>query len=82
MLAVTASLCYGGEDVGSGGPWLCLWAEISAGPWMVHSNVIEKIKLLAVKMVFWKGKRGKFSPVLTVTAPLCYGGEGVGDNGS
>ena len=59
MLAVTASLCYGGEDVGSGGPWLCLWAEISAGPWMVHSNVIEKIKVLAVKMIYWKGKGGQ-----------------------
>ena len=47
MLAVTASLCYGGEDVGSGGPWLCLWAKISAGPWMVHSNVIEKIKIIS-----------------------------------
>jgi hypothetical protein len=51
-LALTASLCYGGEGVGGGGPWLCLWAEISAGLSMVHSNVIEKNKLLTVKMIF------------------------------
>jgi hypothetical protein len=47
---MSASLCYGG--------WLCLWAEISTGSFMVHSNVIEKIKLLAAKMVFKKGKVG------------------------
>ena len=43
-LVVAASLWYGGEGVGGGGLWLCLWAKISTGPWMVHSNVIEKIK--------------------------------------
>ena len=51
-LALTASLCYGGEGVGGGSPWLCRWAKISAGPSMVHSNVIEKNKLLAVKLIF------------------------------
>ena len=43
-LVVAASLCYGGEGVGGGRLWLCLRAEIPTGPWMVHSNVIGKIK--------------------------------------
>ena len=43
---VAASLWCGGEDVGGGGPWLCLWAKISTGPWMVHSDVIEKIRIV------------------------------------
>ena len=56
---MSASLCYGGEGVGGGGPWLCLWAEISTGPSMVNSDVIEnKIKLLAFKLVNKKGKGG------------------------
>ena len=45
---VTASLCNGGEGISGGGPWLSPWAEISAGLWMVHSNVVEKIKFLDV----------------------------------
>ena len=52
MLAVASSLCYGGESVGNGSSQLCLWAKISTGMWVVFFNVIEKIKLLAVKMVF------------------------------
>ena len=52
MLTVTASLCYGGEGIGGDSLQLCLWDEISTGPWMVNSNVIEKINILAVKMVF------------------------------
>jgi len=55
-LAVTASLCYEGEGIGGGGSRLCLWAEISTGPWLVHSNVIEKIKILVAKMAFRKGE--------------------------
>jgi hypothetical protein len=38
------------RGVGSGSQ-LCLWAKISTVPWMVNSDVIEKIKLLAGKMV-------------------------------
>ena len=51
-LTVTASLCYGREGVGGGDSRFCLWAEISTGPWMVHTNVIEKNKLLAANRVF------------------------------
>jgi hypothetical protein len=39
---VVASLSSVGEGIGGGGLLLCLWAEISMGPWMVHNNVIEK----------------------------------------
>ena len=31
-----------GEGVIGGGLGLCLWAKKSNGPWMVHSNLIEK----------------------------------------
>ena len=46
-LVVAASLCYGGEGIGGCSLWLCLWAEISTGPWMVHSDVIEKIRIIS-----------------------------------
>ena len=51
------------------------------GPWMVHSNVIEKINLAEVKRVSKKGKEGELSPALTVAASLYKGGEGVGGSG-
>ena len=37
---------------------MCLWAEISIGPLMVNSAVIEKNKIISVKMVFRTGKGG------------------------
>jgi hypothetical protein len=36
---------------------LYLWAKISAGPGMVHSDVIEKIKLVAAKNGIYKNER-------------------------
>ena len=48
----TPSLCNQGRGVGGGGLELCLWAEISTGPWMANSDVIEKIKLFAGKMAY------------------------------
>ena len=38
VLAVAASLYCGGGGIGGGSLGLCLWAKISTGPWMVHSN--------------------------------------------
>ena len=76
-LTVTASLCFGGEGVGGSGLRRCLWAKISTGPSMVHSNVIEKIKLLVQKWCLEQGKEDKFSPALTVADSFCYGGGGV-----
>ncbi len=42
VLAVAASLECGGQGVGGDGLGLCLWDEISTGPWMVHSNLSGK----------------------------------------
>jgi hypothetical protein len=67
---VTDSLCYGGGGVGGGGPLLCLWAEISTGPSMVNSNVIEKIKLLAFNLVNSKGKGGANSHLRSLSQLL------------
>ena len=61
-LAVTPSLCSGGQGVGTSVAQLRLWAEISTNPWMVNNHVIEEIKLLAGKIVCRKEKIG---PILT-----------------
>jgi hypothetical protein len=45
---------------------------------MVCSSVIEKLNLLAVKMVLKKEKEGGFLPLLVVTASLDNGGEVFG----
>jgi len=42
VLAVAASLDGVGEGVGGSGSLLCLWAENSSRPWIVHSSAIEK----------------------------------------
>ena len=55
VFAVTASLDCGGSFVGSVGLGLCLWAKISTGLWMMHRNIIEKLYLLAAKVVCKKG---------------------------
>ena len=39
---VTACSDYGGGGTGGGVLGLLLWAEMKTGPWMVHSNLIEK----------------------------------------
>ncbi len=71
MLVVAAFLCYGGDGVGGGGLLLCLWAEIQTGVWMVHSNVIGKIKNISCQHGTNKyERRGTFSPALMVAAFL------------
>ena len=81
-LVVAASLWCGGEDVGGCGPWLCLWAKISTGPWMVHSDVIEKIRIISCQNSRKQYERREtISPVLMVAASLWCGGEGVGGGG-
>ncbi len=75
MLAVAVSPDCGGEGVGGGSLGLCLWAKISTGPWMVQSNLIKKLNLLAVKVVCKKKKGGGSSPALAVTPSCeCRGG--------
>jgi hypothetical protein len=49
---------------------------------MVQSNVIEKIKWVAVKMLSKKGKEGESSPALAVTASLGSVGESNGSGDS
>jgi hypothetical protein len=40
---------------------LCLWAEISTGPWIVHSSVIEKNIIISYENgVGKKERRGDF----------------------
>ena len=78
MLAVTASPKCGGGDMGSGSWGLCLWDEISTGPWMVHSNSIKTINKLASRVVCKNGKEEKLTPTLVVAAsPDCSGGAWV-----
>ena len=67
-LAVAASLESVGEVIGGSGSLLCLWAKISTGPWMVHSSVIEKITVLAVKMV----QKRKQGGILTCAHGHCF----------
>mgnify|MGYP006200892093 CR=1 FL=1 len=45
--AVAAFLDSEGGHIGGGSLGLCLWAKISTGPWMVCTNSIEKVNLLA-----------------------------------
>jgi len=60
-----------------------LRAEISTSPCMMHSNAIEKNKIISCdNVVVKKGKEREFLPVLMVTASLDSGGEGVGGGGS
>ena len=68
-LVVAVSLDSRGEGICGSGLWLCLWAEIFTGPWMVHSSVIEKIKLFAVKMVLEKKKGWN---ILTCACGCCF----------
>ena len=47
VLVVASSLDSGGEGVGGSGSRMCLLTEISTGPCMVCSNVIEKNKIIS-----------------------------------
>ena len=78
---LTSSHDYGGGGVGSGSLGLCLWAKISTGLWMVCSNFIKNIYLLAVKMICKKEMDGEFSPVLAIATSLDRGGGYVDESG-
>ena len=81
-LVVAASLDIGGEIVRGGGLLLCLWTKNSSHPWMMSSNVIEKIKSAAAKMESKKEKEGESSPAFVVTAFLDSGGDSGGGGSS
>ena len=70
-LMVTASLDSGGEGIGGGSLQLCLLTEITTGLWIVNSNVIEKNKLLPVKIPLFFISKGIWStPIPSVVKGL------------
>ena len=68
---VASSSWDGEEGVVGGGLGLCLRAEISVAPWMVHSDVIEKIRIISCQNII-RTKKGGASSHLCLLSQLLF----------